>query len=207
MTGTRGPAEQAVVGSQNIRVACGRPVMGYATQDIRNVALVGQAGAGKTLLLESLLLEAGAIRSKGSLQRGTTVSDFDEQERRLQHSLDSAICGFDHRSTHVNIIDTPGYPDFIGRTLAVLEAVETAAVVVSATSGVDTLTQHLMEFAEERGLCRLIVINKIDSRDAKPADVLQLLRDTFGAQCLPINLPAAAGSAVIDCFFQAQGGA
>ncbi|HET9391318.1 MAG TPA: elongation factor G [Steroidobacteraceae bacterium] len=180
--------------------------MGYSTQDIRNVALVGHAGGGKTLLLEALLLEAGATRAKGSLQRGTTVSDFDEQERRLQHSLDASICGFDHCSTHVNIIDTPGYPDFLGRTLSVLEAVETAAIVVSATTGVDTLTGRLMEFAQDRGLCPLVIISKIDCRDAKPADVLQQIRETFGAQCLPLNLPAAGGASVADCFFQAKGG-
>jgi elongation factor G len=179
--------------------------MGYTTQGIRNVGLVGQAGTGKTLLLEALLLEARAIRHKGSLQRGTTVSDFDAQEHRLQHSLDTAICGFEHGDTHVNVIDTPGYPDFLGRTLSVLEAVETAAVVVSATSGVDTLTQRLMEFAQDRELCRLVIINKIDCRDAKPADVLQQVQDAFGAQCLPLNLPSDAGGSVVDCFFQASG--
>jgi len=179
--------------------------MAYTTHGIRNVGLVGQAGAGKTSLVESLLFEAGAIRSKGSLQRGTTVSDFDEQERRLQHSLDTSICGFDHGKIHVNLIDTPGYPDFLGRTLAVLEAVETVAVVVSATGGADTVTQRLMEFAQDRELCRLVIINKIDCRDAKPADVLQQVRDAFGAQCLPLNLPADAGAAVVDCFFQSSG--
>lgn len=179
--------------------------MAHTTQGIRNVGLVGQAGAGKTWLLEALLLQAGAIRTKGSLQRGTTVCDWDEQERRLQHSLDPAICGFDHGGTHVNLIDTPGYPDFLGRTLAVLEAVETAAVVVSATGGIDTVTQRLMDFAADRGLCRLVIINKIDCRDAKPAEVLQQIRDTFGAQCLPLNLPADGGTAVVDCFFQSEG--
>ena len=179
--------------------------MGYTTQGIRNVGLVGQAGAGKTWLLESLLLQAGAIRNRGSLQRGTTVSDSDEQERRLQHSLDTALCGFDHGNIHVNVIDTPGYPDFLGRTLSVLEAVETAALVVSATGGIDTMTQRLMDFAQERELCRLVIVNKIDSRDAKPAEVLQQVRDSFGAQCLPLNLPADSGTAVVDCFFQASG--
>jgi elongation factor G len=179
--------------------------MGYTTQGIRNVGLVGPAGTGKTLLLESLLLQARAIRNKGSLQRGTTASDFDPQEQRLQHSLDTAICGFDDGDIHVNVIDTPGYPDFLGRTLAVLEGVETAAVVVSATSGVDTMTQRLMEFAQDRELCRLVIINKIDSRDAKPAEVLQQIRDSFGAQCLPLNLPADSGAAVVDCFFQPRG--
>ena len=195
--------------------------MAYTTQGIRNIALVGSAGAGKTLLLESLLLQAGAIRSKGNLQRGGTVSDFDPQEKRLQHSLDPAICCFDlngvntsHSANahgngangntlhvHVNVIDTPGYPDFLGRTLSVLEAVEAMAIVVSAVDGIDTVTQRLMEFARERGLCPLVVINKIDSRDARPAAVLDELRATFGPECLPLNLPANQGEAVMDSFF------
>src|SRR5947207_8344992 len=109
--------------------------MGYTTSGIRNIALVGQAGAGKTSLVETLLLQAGAIRSRGSLARGSTVSDFDPQERRLQHSLDTAICSFDFNGIHVTLIDTPGYPDFLGKALSVLEAVEAVAVVVSAVNG------------------------------------------------------------------------
>src|SRR5215467_4801607 len=108
--------------------------MGYATSGIRNIALLGPAGAGKTSLVETLLLQAGATRAKGSLQRGTTVSDFDPQERRLQHSLDPAICSCDVGDVHINLIDTPGYPDFLGRTLSVLEAVESVALVVNAAS-------------------------------------------------------------------------
>jgi elongation factor G len=179
--------------------------MGYTTQGIRNVALAGAAGGGKTLLLEALLLNAGAIRSKGSLQRGTTVSDFDPQEKRLQHSLDPALCGFDYDATHINLIDTPGYPDFLGRTLSVLEAVEAVAIVVSAVNGIDALTQRLMDFARDRQLCRLIVVNKIDSRDAESAAVLEELRATFGPECLPLNLPADGGQSVVDCFFQPDG--
>lgn len=179
--------------------------MGYTTQGIRNIALVGSAGAGKSLLLEALLLQAGAIRAKGSLQRGTTVSDFDPQEKRLQHSLDPTLFGFDFDSTHINLIDTPGYPDFLGRTLSVLEAVEAVAIVVSAVDGVDTLTHRLMDFARDRALCRLIVVNKIDSRDARPAEVLEQLRESFGAECLPLDLPAHSGEAVADCFFRPEG--
>ena len=179
--------------------------MGYTTQGIRNIALVGSAGGGKTLLLEALLLEGGAIRNKGSLQRGATVSDFDSQEKRLQHSLDPAICGFDFDSTHLNLIDTPGYPDFLGRTLSVLEAVEAVAIVVNAAGGVDTLTRRLMEFARERELCRLIVVNKIDRADARPAAVLEDLRAAFGPECLPLDLPAEEGASVVDCFFRPEG--
>jgi elongation factor G len=179
--------------------------MGYTTSGIRNIALVGQAGAGKTSLLETLLLQAAAIRARGSLARGTTTSDFDPQEKRLQHSLDTAICSFDSHDVHVNVIDTPGYADFLGKSLSVLEAVEAVAVVVSAVNGVDSLTQRLMEFARERELCRLIIINKIDSHEARCAEVLAQLRESFGPECLPLNLPAGGGDAVVDCFFQPRG--
>ncbi|MBV8910549.1 MAG: elongation factor G [Gammaproteobacteria bacterium] len=179
--------------------------MGYTTSCIRNIALVGPAGAGKTSLLETLLLQGGAIRARGNLARGTTVSDFDPQEKRLLHSLDTSICSLDCHGIHLNLIDTPGYPDFLGKTLAVLEAVEAVAVVVSATSGVDTFAQRVMEFARERGLCRLIIVNKIDSHDAHCEQVLRDLREAFGSECLPLNLPAGGGDGVVDCFFQPHG--
>ncbi len=179
--------------------------MANTVADIRNLALIGPAGGGKTLLAEALLTQAGAIRAKGNLQRGTTVCDFDPQEKRLQHSLDAAICTFETDGTRVNLIDTPGYPDFIGRSLSVLEAVETAALVVSATSGVDPITQRLMDFAHDRELCRIVIVNKIDSKEAKTADVLAQIREQFGRECLPVNLPAEGGKTVVDCFFQPRG--
>jgi elongation factor G len=179
--------------------------MPYSTSDIRNIALVGQAGAGKTLLAEALLAQSGAIKSKGSLARGTTVCDFDPQEKALLHSLDAAICGFETQGRRVNMIDTPGYPDFLGRSLCALEAVETAVIVVSAVNGVEPMTQRMMEFAKARGLCRLIVVNKIDSREARTEEVLLEIRETFGRACLPLDLPADGGKSVVDCFFEARG--
>ena len=179
--------------------------MPYSTADIRNIALVGQAGAGKTLLAEALLAQAGAIKAKGSLARGTTVCDFDPQEKALLHSLDAAICGFETQGKRVNVIDTPGYPDFLGRSLCALEAVETAVIVVSAVNGVEAMTQRMMDFAKARGLCRLIVVNKIDSREARTEEVLGEIREAFGKACLPLNLPADGGKSVVDCFFQASG--
>ena len=179
--------------------------MPYTTEDIRNIALVGQAGAGKTLLAEALLAQSGAIRTKGSLARGTTVCDFDPQEKAQLHSLDAAICGFETQGKRVNVVDTPGYPDFMGRTLSALEAVETAVIVVSAVNGVETMTERMMDFAKQRGLCRLIVVNKIDSREARTGEVLAELRETFGRACLPLNLPVDGGASVVDCFFQPHG--
>jgi elongation factor G len=179
--------------------------MAHRTEDIRNIALVGNAGVGKTLLAEALLFRAGAIPAMGSLARGTTVCDFDPQEKRLLHSLDAALCHFEAGGTFVNLIDTPGIPDFIGRSLSVLEAVETAAVVVSAVTGVEPMTERMMDFARDRGLCRLLIVNRIDAPDARPEAVLAELRERFGRECLPINLPAAGGREVVDVFFQPKG--
>jgi len=175
----------------------------YNTKDIHNIALVGHTGAGKTWLFESLLAAAGAIRSRGSLERGSTVSDYDPQEKRLGHSLDAAFASLDHEGRHINLIDTPGYPDLAGRSLSVLPAVETVAVVVNAASGVELVTQRMMEFAAERRLCRLIIVNKIDSREASTESTLAEIREQFGRECLPLNLPADGGKRVVDCFFRA----
>ncbi len=179
--------------------------MSKSTADIRNIALVGHAGSGKTLLAEALLFGAGSIRAKGSLARGTTVCDHDPQARRLLHSVDATLCWFESGNAHVNLIDTPGFPDFIGRTLPVLEAVETAAVVVNAAAGVEPMAQRMMDFARDRGLCRIVIVNKIDARDARTSATLEKIREQFGRECLPVNLPAAGGSKVIDCFFHNDG--
>ncbi len=179
--------------------------MDHTTAEIRNLALVGDAGVGKTLLAEALLFAAGATRQKGSVARGTTVTDFDPQEKKLQHSLDAALCHLEREGKLVHLADTPGYPDFIGRTLAALEAVETAVVVVSAVHGPGPMARRMMEFAKGRGLCRVVVVNGIDRRDARVVEVLAELRDAFGRECLPLNLPTEGGG-VVDCFFQPSGG-
>lgn len=179
---------------------------GMDHRSIRNIALVGAAGAGKTLLSECLLLQAGAIRAKGALERGTTASDFDAQERALGHSLDPSVLTFEHESSRVHLLDTPGYADFLARTLATLESVEAVGVVVSAVTGPDAVTQRLMAFARDRGLARLLIVNKIDSHEADCAAVLERLRSLFGAECLPINLPADNGAKVHDCFFVPEPG-
>ncbi len=177
----------------------------YSTEDIRNIALVGQAGAGKTTLVEALLHRAGVIQQKGTVAQGTTVCDFDSQEKAHKHSLDCAIVSLDYHGGHINLIDTPGYPDFLGRSLAVLPAVETCAVVISAGSGIDRVTLRMMEVAKDRKLDRLIIINKIDTDPGQLQGLLEKIQRTFGPECLPINLPAGNGAEVVDCFFQNSG--
>ncbi|MGH8508760.1 MAG: GTP-binding protein, partial [Gammaproteobacteria bacterium] len=178
---------------------------GYTTQDIRNIALVGHAGAGKTTLVEAILERVGAIKAAGTVERGNTVSDYDPLEKAHQHSLYSTVLGFDYQGKHLNLIDTPGYPDFIGRALSVLPAVETAAIIVNAQTGVQMVTQRMMEWARARELDRLIVINQIDAENVDLLGCLEQIRRIFGDECLPINLPADNGRSVVDCFFDPAG--
>ena len=179
--------------------------MSYSTEQIRNVALAGHPGAGKTILFEALLHAGGAIQTVGTVERGTTVSDFDPIEKDRGHSIDAAIASIDHAAAgqqlvHVNLIDTPGYPDFRGPTLSALAAVETVVIVVDADTGIGYGTRRMMDYAKDRNLCRVIVVNKIDHDGADSARLLDELRDTFGPEVLPLNLPADGGKAVIDCF-------
>jgi elongation factor G len=175
------------------------------TEAIRAVALVGHAGAGKTTLAEALLYRAGAIPAMGSIERGTTVCDFDPLEKQHQHSLYSAVAHFEHQGTRVHLIDTPGYPDFLGQAISCLPAAETVIVVVNAQTGIELTTTRMMNWAARRRLCRMIVVNKIDAENTDLPALLDALQETFGKECLPINLPAAGGTKVVDCFFNPAG--
>ncbi|CAI06555.1 elongation factor G [Aromatoleum aromaticum] len=176
-----------------------------SVHDIRNVALLGHSGGGKTTLLEALLVASGTIGAAGSIERGDTVSDFDAQEKAMGHSLATSIAHFEWAGHWVNMLDTPGLPDLAGRALSALPAVETAAVVVSAQAGIESGTRRMMDAAADK--CRLIVVSKIDA--ASTADLTTLMEKltaTFGRECLPVNLPAADRARVIDCFFSPDHG-
>jgi elongation factor G len=177
----------------------------YTTGDIRNVALAGHAGAGKTTLMEALLHAGGALQTRGTIERGSTASDFDDQEKDRRHSIHSAIASVDTAGCHVNLIDTAGYADFRGETLSALAAVETCAVVVNAGNGIEHGTRRLMHYAKQRRLARMLVVNRIDMDGLDLASLVEELRDEFGAECLPVNLPAEGGAKVVDCFFTASG--
>ena len=179
--------------------------MARKTEDILNLALVGPAGSGKTQLTDALAYAAGAIPSLGSVTAGTTISDFDDREKEAQHSLSPAVVSFDYDTKHLNIVDTPGFADFLGRTLAVLPAVETAVVVVDAAAGLDANAQKLLKLAGDRKLCRMIVINKIDAPDVDLESLLDTIQSSVGSECLPINLPDSGRESVVDCFFEPNG--
>ncbi|NQD95780.1 elongation factor G, partial [Pseudomonas sp. CrR25] len=122
-----------------------------------------------------------------------------------RHSLASALAHCSYAGAEINLIDTPGYPDFIGQAIAALAAVETALVVVNAQNGIELNTRRMMALAGERGLCRLLVVNKIDAERIDLAGLLADLREAFGKEVLPLNLPAAGASRVVDCFFEPAG--
>ncbi len=183
----------------------------FSTEQLRTVAIVGHGAAGKTTLVEQLLAKSGMIGAAGSVEKGSTVSDFDPQEKAVLHSLRASVVHCDHTagdtSARIHLIDTPGYPDFIGQALGALDAVETVAVVVSATGGIELVTRRMMDWARARRLCRMIVVNKIDHEHIDLPALLAQLQETFGAEVLPINLPADGGTRVIDCFDHDQGSA
>jgi elongation factor G len=168
---------------------------------LRTLALVGPATSGKTSLAEALLWKSGALGTPGVVERGTTVSDFDPLEKKAQRSLNSSIVHFTHAGVTAHVIDTPGAPDFLGQSLPALEAVETAAVVISATAGVEPMAVRMMNWAAERERDRIIVVNKIDGQGVNLERLVEQIRETFGKECLPVNLPVANGLRVLDCFW------
>ena len=179
--------------------------MPYSTADIRNVCLVGPSHAGKTLLTEALLHAGGKIKEKGAIEKGTTVSDYTPREKEIGHSQYNAVCHLDHEGIHINLIDTPGYRDYFGRALSVMPAAETAAVVINAREGVEMIARRMMKAAHERRMCRMIIVNQIDAEDVKLEKVFHDIQEAFGPECLPMNLPSADGTGVVDCFFQPEG--
>lgn len=178
-----------------------------SVEAIRNIALVGQSGSGKTTLVEALLARAGVIGAPGDVAKGNTVCDYMPLEKDYGHSLSSSVVSFDHERLHLNLIDTPGMPDFIGQSLAALPAVETVAVVIDAVTGVEPVTRRMLEWAAARKLCRMIIVNRIDAPGANLEALVDALREEFGPECLPLNLPAGKAGKVVDCFFTPDGAA
>lgn len=189
------------------RPSNGTPGLPSATVDpaaLRTLALVGPQAAGKTTLAEALLHRAGMLTAPGNVERGSTVSDHDPLERRMQHSLNTSALHLDHAGLRIHLLDTPGAPDLIGQALPALEAVETAAVVINAAVGIEPMAVRMMAYAAERQLDRLVIVNRIDAGTDLQA-LLGQIREAFGTECLPLNLPAEGGSTVTDCFYRREG--
>jgi len=174
--------------------------------DIRNIALVGQTGSGKTLLAERLLFATGTISRMGSIEDGTTTSDWSEEEKHHKHSLRTTMLHFDHEGHMVNLIDAPGLADFAGHTISVFPAVETICVVIDAHAGIEPITRRMMRIARERDLPRMILINKIDDQAADLESLVEAIRSEFGSECLPINLPTPDRTDTVSVFDDAGSG-
>ncbi|MBI3410221.1 MAG: elongation factor G [Planctomycetes bacterium] len=166
----------------------------YRVDDIRSIALVGHEVAGKTSLADALLFKAKAVDRRGSVEDGSSVSDFDEEEKRLKYSIDSSVLHMDFQGKRIYVLDTPGKPDFVGQALGALNAVETAVIVISAPAGIQVNTRRMFNEAGKRGLARMVVINRLDGDNIHFNDLLKAIRDTFGKGCVLFNAPVGVGA-------------
>jgi elongation factor G len=176
--------------------AAGRAPVAEQPGNVRNVVLVGHSGAGKTTLVDALLVATGTIPRLGSVEEGTTVSDFDDGEIRQQRSVSLAVAPFEHDGVKVNLIDTPGYADFVGDLRAGLRAADAALFVVSAADGIDGPTQMIWDECAAVGMPRAVVITKLDSPRADFEAVLAACQSAFGGGVLPAYLPVRSGETI-----------
>jgi elongation factor G len=167
----------------------GGSVKNYPTENIRNIVLVGHGGAGKTTLAEALLFRSGATTRMGNVNEGNTITDFDEEEHKRQISVSTALAPIEWDEHKINILDAPGYADFIGELRAAMRVADLAVFVVSAVEGLEVQTQAAWNYAEELRLPRIILVNKLDRENSSFRSTLEQLRETFGKGCAPLSLP------------------
>src|SRR5437868_4763751 len=166
----------------------------HLVENVRDIALVGHRAAGKTSLADALLFDAHAVDRLGSVDDETSVSDFDDEEHKHHFSIDTHVLHTDHDGKHLNILDAPGSPDFIGAALEALSAVETAVVVVSAVTGIEVNTRRMFNEATKKGLSRAIVINKLDAEKTIDFnELIGMIQSSFGKNCVLFNVPDAVG--------------
>jgi elongation factor G len=178
------------------------------TEAIRNVVLVGNSGAGKTQLAEAMLHAAGATTRLGTPQEGNTVSDFEPEEKDRQTSIFTSVLNLKWKGVQINLLDAPGYADFIGSALWAMHATDTAVLVLSASAGVDIHSQRYFQFATEQKMARLIVVNRSDAENVDLERVVTQIREAFGPQCRLMSVPVGQGpgfKGVIDAFAKTEG--
>ena len=166
----------------------------YQTKSIRNIALLGHGGEGKTTLTESMLYAAGLIDRQGKVENGTTVSDYDPEESKRGFSISAAVAPIAWKNNKINVIDVPGYFDFIGEMIGALRVVETAGIVVGAVSGVTVGAEKAWSYAAKNNVCRMFIVNRMDTENADYNKVLDALRDKFGSSVVPLLLPIGQGA-------------
>lgn len=161
--------------------------------DIRNLVICGHGSAGKTSLVDQMLVKSGAVNANPSVDAGTSICDFDEEEKHHHHSVEATVTHFDHQGKRINLIDTPGYPDLVGQMIGSLRAVETALIAVDAHAGVKVNTRRAWSEAEKAGCGRIIVLTKLDSDNVDLPGLVESLREVFGSSCALLNVPLGAG--------------
>jgi elongation factor G len=166
----------------------------YPAERIRNVAVVGHGGTGKTTFVEALLFVARSIDRLGRVDEGTTTTDFDPEEVRRKHTINASLAPLEWKERKVNLIDTPGYPDFIAEMVAPLRVCEGVLIVVDGVAGVEVQTEKAWAYAEENRTGRLIVVNRLDRENAVFPRTVDGLRAKFGARVVPLQLPIGAES-------------
>ncbi|HVH32151.1 MAG TPA: GTP-binding protein, partial [bacterium] len=173
----------------------------YPPDRIRNVAVVGHGGTGKTSLVEAALFTAKAVDRLGKVDDGTSTTDFDPEEQRRKHTINAALAPLEWNGVKVNLIDVPGYPDFVGEVVGALRAVEGAVLVVDAVSAVQVQTEVAWAQADKASVSRLVVVNRLDRENASFDRTLESLRTRFGTKVAPIQIPIGAEgsfSGVVD---------
>ena len=167
----------------------GKSVKSYATENIRNIVLVGHGGSGKTSLAEALMYRSGATTRLGKISEGNTLSDFDDEEIRRQISVSTSVLPFEWDGHKINVLDAPGYADFIGEMRAAMRVADLAVFVISAVEGVEVQTSVAWNYAEELGLPRMILVNKVDRENASFRRTLDQMREMWGKSVAPLSLP------------------
>ncbi len=168
----------------------------HATSDIRNIALIGGPGTGKTSLVEAILHGTGVVGRMGTVGDGNTVSDFGEDEREKKHSLQASFMHVEHKGVYYNLCDAPGYPDFVGEAACALAGAESALLFVNASQGVTFPSRKIWDLAGKLGRARGIVVTHVDQHEFDPVELCATIGEALSARCVPINLPDATGAAL-----------
>jgi elongation factor G len=164
-----------------------------SVSDVRNVAVVGHGSSGKTTFVDRLLHAAGVVNRAGSVDAGTSLSDYDPEEKKRKFSIDSTLFSFEIEGKALNLFDTPGYLDFTGAAICVLPAVETAVLVIDAADGVRLNTRRMWDYATSFNLARFILITHLDADNIQYDRLLASIQEAFGTNCVPVFLPIGLG--------------